>query len=135
VGVWVDHKYARLVSLDPAGTPPCITIQSAVERRHRTFGQGGVSPPGHVGGNAESHYQRRREEELNRYYDLVIAALSPAVGFVIMGPGEAKRELWSRIQLTPRYAERVLDVLTTSRITDREIAIRAQDVINQRREQ
>lgn len=96
-GVWIDHNKAFIVD-SARGEANWVTIKSEVESQHRTMGQKGVALPGHLGCNPESHYQNRREQQLQRHYDRVIDALGDAPAFLILGPGEAGLELWKRMQ-------------------------------------
>ena len=124
VAVWIDHASARMVELTNGQQPKFTTIQSQVEPRHRSTGQWGVPPPGHIGGNTESHDQNRREEQFHRFYDLVLEKLSNCDGLLIMGPGEAKHELIGRMKRMPQLHARVLKTETASRMSNPQMAAR-----------
>jgi hypothetical protein len=53
--VWIDHANARIVRLTNGEEPAFTSILSDVEPHHRSTGQTGVPPPGHIGGNTQSH--------------------------------------------------------------------------------
>lgn len=124
VGVWIDHASARIVELTAGRAPAFKTLLSHAESRHRSTGQSGVPPPGHIGGNTESHYQNRREEHLHRFYDQVLESITSADGLAIMGPGEAKSELLTRMERINGLRARALQTETTTRLSDEQILAR-----------
>ncbi len=129
-GVWISHGQAQLVQLRGAAPAEFMRIQAdEVESTHRSFGQGGVGPaPRHVGGNVESRYARRRDQELRRYYDGVISALRPTDQVLILGPGEAKTEFVKRLQIRrPALARKVVAVESADRLTRGEFTGRVRE--------
>jgi hypothetical protein len=125
LGIWIDHGNAKIIQVQEGHEPVSTTIESLVEPRHRTTGQTGVPLPGHLGCNTESHDRNRRDQELNRFYDRVIAEIPDHARLIVLGPGEAKRELMSRMERTHGSRVRVMQTETTSsRLTDRQIVER-----------
>lgn len=130
-GVWLDHARAHLVEIDAAGGVRGDTIESDVEAHHRSFGQGGVAPPGHVGGNPESHYEHRRAEELKRYYREVIRRIEDGALILVMGPGEAKYELERELRRRPEVLSRVVGFETAGRLSFEQIAARTRGAMRE----
>lgn len=129
VGVWIDHSRACVVAVGQRGAPQVFEIFSEVEPHHRSTGQSGVPPPGHVGGNLESRYQRRRQQELERFYDRVIAALAGCRSVLVMGPGQARRELYQRLRAHPALGGRILGVQTAPKLSLRQMAARVRETV------
>ena len=78
-------------------------------------------PPGGLKDvTAEDQRDRKFENQLNKYYDEVIAAIRSADAIQIFGPGEAKGELEKRIERDGLKAH-VLVVETTDKMTDHQI--------------
>lgn len=124
VGVWIDHASARVINISENDDVSQTKIESGVESQHRTMGGQGVPLPGRIGGNRESHYQRRRNQQLDRYYDRVLESLHSNDRVLLMGPGEAKGELLARMK---RAGKPQLPAVTTEpadRLTDAQILAR-----------
>lgn len=130
-GVWLDHARAHVVEIDALGGMHGETIESDVEGHHRSFGQSGVSPPGHVGGNPESHYEHRRAEELKRYYREVIRRIEDGTQILVMGPGEAKYELERELRRRPELLAHVVGFETADRLSFEQIAARTRGVLHE----
>jgi hypothetical protein len=69
---------------------------------------------------ADDSRQRALTGELDRYYDNVIAALRGYAGLLLLGPGEAKKELHARL-VKVHLGARVRAVETADKLTDRQI--------------
>jgi hypothetical protein len=126
VGVWIDHRKAFVVTLsaDDANT---ALILSGVEKHPE---RGGDSP---LKGRYEAHSvpaddrrQRALTGELDVYYDAVIAALHGCVSVFLFGPGEAKKELHTRL-VKAQVGKSVTAVETADKMTDREIIAKVRE--------
>jgi len=96
IGVWVDHREAIVVKLSDSGEET-VHVQSGAESQLRRSSD-------HTTGNFEPMQvpsddtrERKFMAELNTFYDEVIAQLKHAAAILIIGPGEAKKELKNRI--------------------------------------
>ena len=112
IGIWIDHERAVLVSLGQ-DSPTIRTLASAVEGHPRYAG-------GQEHGG-EKRYEHRFGQQLDRYYDHVISELGTPRSLLILGPGEAKRELQARLAgvsalATCQVAVEAADVLTEPQI-------------------
>jgi hypothetical protein len=92
LGVWIDHAWADIVSLEGGKTTVHLVVSEATGHR-RSTGHQGVALPGHAGGGRDAKDQRHREQELARYYEEVAQIVEDAAGLLILGPGEAPGEL------------------------------------------
>jgi hypothetical protein len=119
-GVWLDHRRAVIVVLSADGEH-CHEILSKVEKH---LERGGDRP---MHGSYEAHQvpaddsrQRALTNELNAYFDAVIAALRPFAPLLLFGPGEAKGELHARL-IKMKLGAAVAAVETEDKMTNPQI--------------
>jgi len=122
-GIWIDHRKAFLVGLN--GDEELTSVILSHVEKH--LERGGDSP---LKGSYEAQQvpaddsrQRALTGELDRYYDTVIAALRGYAGLLLLGPGEAKKELHARL-VKVHLGARVRAVETADKLTDRQIVAR-----------
>ncbi len=120
MGLWIDHQRAVIVtSLD--AEEAIKQVKSNMEKRVRYS----VSRPG--GGNkphqvsSENGRDRRMDNQLDQYYDEIIAQLTDVTSILILGPGEAKIEFQKRLE-GHAIPDLVVSVKTTDKLTDAQIA-------------
>ena len=111
VGLWIDHRKAVIVAVTDEGEEVSPTI-SRVERRLRRPGDAPLQSrresrlvP------ADDTRQRKATEQLNIYFDAVIACMGDADSILLFGPGEVKGELQERIEKS-RLRGRIVAVET-----------------------
>jgi hypothetical protein len=133
VGLWIDHAKAVIVRLDAKGST-VETIESNVEPRVRMSG-GSRSKTGYGPQEVASESTRdaRHKQQLNSFYDEIIRAIANAEAILIMGPGEGKKELESRIARKKELSHRVVGVETADKMTDGQIRDRVQEYFRQKR--
>jgi hypothetical protein len=112
-GLWIDHRKAVIVMVTN-GVEDKKTIPSDVEKHVRFSG-------GQEGGQAEDSQDRRFANQLNRYYDDVIATIRYAKSVLLFGPGEAKIEIEKRLKNT-NFIGRIYKVEATDKMTDGQIS-------------
>lgn len=117
-GLWVDHRQAIIVTLSAEGEKT-EHIRSGMEK-HVRF-SGGSRFDGGGTSQEEDQQDRRFENQLNQYYDKVVACVREADAILIFGPGEAKGELQQRLE-HEQLSKRIVGVETTDKMTDRQIA-------------
>ncbi|MEP7288202.1 MAG: hypothetical protein ABI947_20815 [Chloroflexota bacterium] len=97
VGLWIDHRQAVIVTLLDQGEST-KRVTSNIEKHVRYSGAShSQNPEGHDD-SSENRRDRRFDDELDKYYDDVIALLQTADSILILGPGEAKGELHKRLE-------------------------------------
>lgn len=98
VGLWIDHRETFIVSLQN-GREETRQLTSDIEKKVR-FSTGSHSDPatGIEGSTAEDMRDRQFVNQLNIYYDSIIALIRDAEAIWIFGPGEAKVELGNRLR-------------------------------------
>jgi hypothetical protein len=120
IGLWIDHKKAIIVIQSEQGED-VQKIESGVGR-HVPY-QGASHPRSPY----SAQYQQGDDQldnkftgQLNKFYNKVIAHIRMAEAVLIIGPGEAKRELEKRIS-HEKVKVRIVGVETADKLTDRQI--------------
>jgi hypothetical protein len=119
-GLWIDHRKAVIVILSGADEE-LKKIESGMEK-HTRFKSGGADEDG----SSEDVSDRKFGNQLNEYYDRVIAAVRDADSVHIFGPGEAKHELETRMERAG-LKNHIAAVETVDKMTDRQIAARVRE--------
>jgi hypothetical protein len=120
VGLWIDHRKAKVVAVTDKGEEIGLVI-SNVEKQLRRSGDSPLKGPYDSqqvpAGNSR---QRKLTGHLNLYYDAVIASIRGAEAILIFGPGEAKGELKRRLK-RDNLGGRIVGFETVDKMTDRQI--------------
>jgi stalled ribosome rescue protein Dom34 len=126
IGLWIDHREAVLVILT-GETEEIRHIASSDEKHIRYSGRShSRTPEGLREVTAEDQRDRKFGNQLNQYYEEVIAAIRGADTIQIFGPGEAKGELAKRIEHNG-LKKHVLVIETVDKMTDRQIAAKVRE--------
>ena len=88
-GVWVDERKAWIAS-KRSGDIIVVTIDSEVEPFHLHGGSGSSTPYGPQDTVSEKTLQRRKAQQLHRYFQHVIRMIKPVNRLLITGPAEAR---------------------------------------------
>ncbi|MBW4438354.1 MAG: hypothetical protein KME04_14540 [Pleurocapsa minor GSE-CHR-MK-17-07R] len=120
-GVWIDHRQAVIVShLNDKET--VAHIHADVEKHVRYSGHLQPSRGSDLTrATTEDGRERRHENDLHRYYDEVIALLKDADEILILGPGEARDELRTRMEHFG-LGGRIAAVRSADKLTEGQIA-------------
>jgi len=97
VGVWIDRRQAMVVRFSDAAEES-IHIQSGMESQERRASDHPEGPFEPLNVPSDDTRDRKETAELNKFYDEVIAHLSQASSIYICGPGEARKQLRSRME-------------------------------------
>jgi hypothetical protein len=119
IGLWIDHRKAVIVIVSDEGEE-VKEITSHMEK-HVRFSSGASED-----GSSEDVRDRQFENQLNSYYDAVIAVIRDGDSIQIFGPGEAKGELEKRLG-SKELGGRVMSVETVDKMTDRQIAAKVRE--------
>jgi hypothetical protein len=127
VGIWIDHKQAVIVSAS-ADRVTAKTLQSDVGP-HARYSAGAAYPTvdGPHGGGGEKKYEQRYDEHLDQYYDKVIRDVGHPEALLIFGPGEAKLQLKERLSRSKAFADRIVGVETTDKLTELQIVAKVKE--------
>ena len=104
-GLWIDHKRAIVVTLTD-GKEEVKKITSNVEKQDDSRG--------------EESRDNKFENQLNEYYDEVIAFIRDADSILVFGPGEAKGEFEKR--MVHEGLKTPITVETVDKMTDGQIS-------------
>lgn len=134
VGIWVDHREARLVFLQ-GDSVRTVVLGSGLQRGSRhTGGRMGGAPfgrAGHVSYISQHRIERHRDRQLLHFYRGIVELLKGAGGLVLLGPGEAKLELEKELRRHPQLHKRLLAVLSSTRLTSRQLTVRVRDCFSE----
>ena len=115
LGVWIDHKKA-IIAIIAGKKEEIRRVTSNMEKHVRYSGAARED-------SAEDQRDRRFTGHLNKYYDEVIARIRDADSILILGPGEAKIELETRLG-KEALGGRIVGIETVDKMTDRQVAAR-----------
>jgi hypothetical protein len=124
IAVWIDRCCARAVELGSRGSPDFITYLSEMEARRRSAGNPIVRRKSQFRESTGDCDHDSEHEHLERFYDQVLDGLLHADAILVIGPGEAKRELLGRMEHKGLFRARVLQTETASRLTDEQLMAR-----------
>ena len=121
IGLWIDHKKAIIVIQNEQGED-IQKIESGVGRHVRYRGAPHPkSPYSAQYQQGDDQLDNKFTEQLNKFYEKVIELIRGAQAVLIIGPGEAKRELEKRI-LHAKVKVPIMDIVPADKLTDRQIA-------------
>ncbi|MDO9130072.1 MAG: hypothetical protein Q7U34_09420 [Anaerolineales bacterium] len=126
IGLWIDHREAIVVILTDGGEEiKHITSNNGKHIRYSGSSHS-KTPEGLKEVTSEDQRDRKFGNQLNKYYDEVIAAIRDAESIQIFGPGEAKGELEKRIEHEGLKAH-ILAIETVDKMTDRQISAKVRE--------
>ena len=118
VGLWIDHRMAVIVSFRD-GVEEIKQIISGMEKHVRFSGRGQD-----VSGEDQS--DKKFTGHLHQYYDKVISSIRDADSILILGPGEAKGEIKTRME-SEALGGHIIGIETADKMTDRQIAAKVRE--------
>jgi len=126
IGLWIDHKKTVLVIQNEHGEN-IQQIDSGIGRHVRYRGAShSKSPFSAQYQQGDDQLDNKFTEQLNKFYEKVIAQLRQADAVLIFGPGEAKRELEKRIA-HEKVKVPVMKIETADKMTERQIAAKVRN--------
>lgn len=121
IGLWIDHKQAIIVVQNEQGEE-IQKIESGVGRHVSYRGAPhSRSPYSAQHQQGDNQLDNKFNEQLNKFYDKIIAHIRAAEAVLIFGPGEAKSELEKRIA-HEKVKVQIVGIVTAGKLTDRQIA-------------
>jgi stalled ribosome rescue protein Dom34 len=115
IAVWIDHREAILA----------VFANAHLLREGEIFSEAG--PHTHGGGWSQRRIEAHRHAILDHYYEEVVQNLTGADEVILYGPGQAKHELWKHINRINPLNQRVIDLVTTDRLSEYEFIRMAVD--------
>ena len=126
IGLWIDHKKAIIVVQNEQGVN-IQKIESGMGRHVRYRGASTTkSPYSTQYQQGDDQLDNKLTEQLNKFYDEVIAHILAAEAVLIFGPGEAKGELEKRIA-HEKVKIQIVGIETVDKMTDRQIATKVRN--------
>ncbi|HEX9838503.1 MAG TPA: hypothetical protein VGA72_04120 [Anaerolineales bacterium] len=121
IGLWIDHREAIIVILTDGKEEIKHMTSNNVKHLRYSGSSHSKTPEGLKEVTSEDQRDRKFGNQLNKYYDEVIAAIRDADSIQIFGPGEAKGELEKCIR-HERLKAHILAIETADKMTDRQIS-------------
>jgi len=126
IGLWLDHRDAIIVILTDAGEE-IKHITSDSGKHIRCSGSShSKTPEGLKEVTSEDQRDRKFDNQLNKFYDELIASIRDADSIQIFGPGEAKGELEKRLK-HEQIKGQILTSETADKMTDRQVAAKVRE--------
>jgi stalled ribosome rescue protein Dom34 len=126
IGLWLDHRDAMIVIL-ANGEEEIKHITSASGKHIRYSGSShSKTPEGLKEVTSEDQRDRKFGNQLNKFYDDIIAVIRDAESIQIFGPGEAKTELKKRLEHEAVKAH-ILAVEAVDKMTGPQIAAKVRE--------
>ena len=133
IGLWIDHKKAIIVVQSEQGED-IQQIESEIGRHVRYRGASHPkSPYSAQYQQGDDQLDNKFTEQLNKFYDKVIAHIRAAAAVLIFGPGEAKGELEKRI-IHEKVNVPIIGIETVDKMTDRQIATKVRKYFQETKE-
>ncbi len=126
IGLWIDHRKAVIVLPSDTGEEIWEVPSHSDKQPGRIDGERSTESYDPMLVPADDILQRKFTQQLNTYYDEVIACVHEAQSLLIFGPGEAKGELRKRLEKWKPNG-RVVNVEAADKMTDRQIAAKVRD--------
>ena len=125
VGIWLDQAGATIVTLQHGHDPVIQHMESNVESHFRLSGgwKSGMTVQDVAD---EKRVERRRQHQLNRYYQRLSEALGEATRVLILGPGEAKLGLKRFLETQRSRKPQCMTVKTADKMTERQLVAAVQ---------
>jgi len=126
IGLWIDHKKAIIVVQNDQGQD-IQKIESGVGR-HVSY-RGASHPKSPYSAQyqqGDDQLDNRFTEQLNKFYDKVIAQIRAAEAVLIIGPGEAKLEFEKRLS-HEKVKVPIVGIEPADKLTDRQIAAKVRN--------
>ena len=121
IGLWIDHRKAVIAHSSGAEEKIKVILSHADRQPGRQDGVRSGEKHESLQVPADDVKDRRFAQQLNAYYDEIIAVVHEAESLMIFGPGEAKGEFKKRLE-SKKPGGRTVTVETADKMTDRQIA-------------
>jgi stalled ribosome rescue protein Dom34 len=126
IGLWIDHREAIIVILTDDGEVIKHILSNSGKHIRYSGSSHSKTPEGSKDVTAEDQRDRKFGNNLNKYYDEVIAVIRDADSIQIFGPGEAKGELEKRIEHEGLKAH-ILAIETVDKMTDHQVSAKVRE--------
>ncbi len=133
IGIWIDHKRAVILTVSEYGEA-MKKIESGVEHFRLRGMSRSRSPYSAQYQKGDDQFDKQFDGYLNKYYESVLAQLRGADEILIMGPGEAKKELKKRLE-REKTCPPISGIFPADKMTDRQFAAKVRSFFTAERMQ
>ena len=126
IGLWIDHREAIIVIVTDGGEEIKHITSNSGKHIHYSGSSHSKTPDGLKEVTSEDRRDRKFTNNLNSYYDEVIAVVRDADSIQIFGPGEAKGELEKRLE-HEGLKTHILAIETVDKMTDHQITAKVRE--------
>lgn len=125
-GLWIDQREAVIVRLSDGEQVTSVVYSDASRNSHPAEGDDTSRPPQTRQGSIEDVRDRRHENQLDLYYDAIVAHVHDAEAILVLGPGEAKIALRTVLEREGLGA-RIVDVESADKMTVPQIVAKVRE--------
>jgi hypothetical protein len=131
LGVWLDRSRARIIDCSNGDSPTVELIESGVEPLRQSTGHIHNLPAGHgIGAVAHGSAERRRDQQLDRFYQILARRIKGVERLAILGPGPARDEFAAVVRNDQELAPALKAVEPVdARLTEAQIVARARELL------
>ncbi|MCD6200485.1 MAG: hypothetical protein J7K46_01615 [Bacteroidales bacterium] len=132
-GVWLDSEKAYVITLGN-GTTAIEEIDSPVETRVRIEGE--KKQYSRVGGmfvNPQKKKTKRHEQQLKKYYNLIISKVKDAEAIYIFGPSNIPKRFYKELLQDKHLAPKVAGMETEGKLTRNQMIAKVKQVFAERK--
>jgi stalled ribosome rescue protein Dom34 len=115
IAIWVDHQEAFLAKFQDEQ----LTKEEEINSE--------IGPDTHGRDWSRHHIEAHHHEQLKHFYDEIVEHLGTVDEILIMGPGQAKHELRSRIEHHKGLRGKGVDLKTTDKISEEQFIHEAEE--------
>jgi hypothetical protein len=131
VGVFLDHEKAVIIELVGKSTR-MRRVESGVEKKIKlTGGAKSDVPRGPMDIADDRKTERRRNQQLQRYYKDLAHRLSIGDRIFLFGPGPAKQELHKVLSDIPELKQRIIGIESSDKLTENQIVAKVRTAFKQ----
>ena len=113
--IWIDHREALLA----------VFVADQLQQEEELFSDAG--PHTHGGGWSQHRIDAHRHEQLKHFYDEIIDHLGMVDEIMILGPGQAKHELKTRIEHHKGLRGKVVSLESSDKLSEEQFIMRAEE--------
>ena len=89
IGIWLDHKCAKIVNVDGPGES-MVTLKADIDTSKAKGGSRSKDPYGPVITVSEKKHQAKKEQQVKAFFDQIADFVKDAESIAVFGPGELK---------------------------------------------
>jgi len=121
-GIWLDQEKAYLIYLTGSGKSIIEKIESGVESRIRIPGEVKVSARfGNAFIDDQEKKQRRKNNQLTKYFKEIIKKISDVDFLFLFGPGDTRLNLDHEIKLCRSCKTKVVSNESADKMTEKQL--------------